>query len=261
LTSRVAFELDGVGLTLGGRRVLAGIDLSLIAGGRVAVIGPSGAGKTSLLRLMAGFVWPTVGRVRALGRDTRHLRGAELRELRRGIGLLYQDDNLIAPLRVVHNVLAGRLGRWWTPRALLSLFWPQEIERAREALREVELAERLWDLPDTLSGGERQRVAIARLIVQEPRALLADEPASSLDHRLGRGVMETLIRIARERSSTLVVSMHTLDLIGEDFDRVLALREGELFWQGPPRELTRKLLREIYGAEYQRLEFGEVEIP
>ena len=116
---------------------------------------------------------------------------------------------------------------------MLSLFWPQEIERAREALRAVELAERLWDLPDALSGGERQRVAIARLIVQEPRALLADEPASSLDHRLGREVIQALLRLARERGSTLVVSMHTLDLIAEGFERVLALKGGELFWQGP----------------------------
>ena len=105
-----AFELEGVGLTLSGRRVLAGIDLKLDAGERVAVIGPSGAGKTSLLRLMAGFLWPTVGSVRALGSDTECLRGRELRVLRRSIGLLYQDDNLIAPLRVVAQRSGGAPG-------------------------------------------------------------------------------------------------------------------------------------------------------
>jgi phosphonate transport system ATP-binding protein len=226
----------------------------------VAVIGPSGGGKTTLLRLAAGLVWPTAGRVETLGRDTSRLSGAALRELRARLGLLHQDGNLVRELRVAHNVAMGRLGRWSALRALWNLLVPQETERVRAALRAVELEERLWDLPDTLSGGQQQRVAVARLLVQEPELILADEPAAALDPRLGREVLGLLLDASRERGAALVVSLHTLELLDAGFERVLALREGRLFWQGVPGELTRGVLRELYGAEYRTLHLDEVEL-
>jgi phosphonate transport system ATP-binding protein len=195
--------------------------------------------------------------VLALGHDTRRLRGRALRRLRRDIGVLYQNDNLIPHLRVVHNVLMGRIGHWGLARSVLSLFWPQQLPAARSALQSVELPDKLWSMPGELSGGQQQRVAIARLIVQRPQVMLADEPVSQLDIRLGREIIGLLAGVSRQIGATLLVNLHTLELLHEHFDRVIALRDGRLFWQGEPKEISRDLLRELYGAEYRALSLDE----
>lgn len=254
-------RLADASVAYAGKTVLDGITLELAAGERVAVIGPSGAGKTTLFRLIAGLVKPVRGDVLTLGRDTRQLTGRTLDALRRELGFLQQQDNLIPQLRVVHNVLMGRLGHWWLPRALLSLLWPQQIDRAVAALQRVELADRLWSLPDELSGGQQQRVAVARLIVQQPKLVLADEPVSALDLRLGREIIGLLTELATHDGVTLLVNLHTLDLLQGNFDRVIALRDGQLFWQGRPDSLTQQLLRELYGAEYRALHLDEIALP
>ncbi|MCQ9615729.1 ATP-binding cassette domain-containing protein [Paenalcaligenes niemegkensis] len=242
-------------------RVLTQINLSVRAGERVAVIGPSGAGKSTLFRLLAGLIKPIEGSVITLGHDTSKLSGRRLAKLRREVGFLHQQDNLIPQLRVAHNVLMGRLGHWCLPRAVWSLLWPQELQLAATALSRVELAERLWALPDELSGGQQQRVAIARLMVQQPRLVLADEPVSALDLRLGQEIIALLSELAIRDSVTLLVNLHTLDLLQGNFDRVIALRSGQLFWQGIPAEINQQLLRELYGAEYRALHLEEIELP
>ncbi len=252
-----ALELRGATVRAEGRAILDDVTLGVAAGETVALIGPSGAGKTTLLRLLGASLWADGGDVRALGRDPRALGGCALREHRRKVGFLRQQDNLVPPLRVAHNVLMGRLGRWSTLRAAWNLLWPGDLDLAREALRRVELEDRLWSLPEGLSGGERQRVAIARLVVQQPDAILADEPVSALDVRLGRQVLDLLMALAAERSAALVVSLHNLDLLDRGFHRVVALREGRVCWQGVPAQLHRETLREVYGAEYERLGAGE----
>ncbi len=252
------FTVEGVGKSFGRAQVLKDISFSIREGERVAVIGPSGAGKTTLFRLLCAVLKPTEGRVTALGRDTRHLRGGALRDLRREVGILYQNDNLIPHLRVVHNVLMGRLGHWILPRALLSLLWPQDLGAARAALNEVELGDKLWSMPGELSGGQQQRVAIARLMVQQPRVMLADEPVSQLDIRLGREIVALLSGLSARMGTTLLVNLHTLELLEGHFERVIALRDGHLFWQGAPSEITRELLRELYGAEYRAMYLDEV---
>lgn len=253
-----AVLLAGVEVRFGASTVLADLDLDVKAGQRVAVIGPSGAGKTTLFRTIAGILPPYRGRVLTLGRDTARLRGRRLRQLRSEVGLIYQNDNLIPQLRVVHNVLMGRLGQWSLPRALLSLIWPQELDRARAALREVELEPRLWAMPGELSGGQQQRVAIARLMLQQPRLMLADEPVSQLDIRLGRDVIELLSNLAATQSATLMVNLHSLELLGSHFERVIALRDGRLIWDGQVAALDRGLLREVYGAEYRALDLDAI---
>ncbi|HUH87150.1 MAG TPA: ATP-binding cassette domain-containing protein [Pusillimonas sp.] len=253
--------VDGAAVVYGHKTVLADVALSVKAGERVAVIGPSGAGKTTLFRLLAGLVKPAQGHVQTLGHDVSRLEGRRLAQLRREVGFLHQQDNLIPQLRVVHNVLMGRLGYWPLPRALLSLLWPQQAHLAIQALARVELADRLWALPDELSGGQQQRVAVARLIVQQPRLVLADEPVSALDLRLGQEVIGLLCDMAVHENVTLMINLHTLDLLQGNFDRVIALRAGRIFWQGAPADISQHLLRELYGAEYRALHLDEMALP
>jgi phosphonate transport system ATP-binding protein len=253
----LAFSLQRVGKTFGNVQVLSDISFDIAEGEKIAIIGPSGAGKTTLFRLLCAVLKPNVGRIIALGRDTSLLRSRSLRRLRREIGILYQTDNLIPHLRVVHNVLMGKLGHWWMPRALLSLFWPQDLASARAALEKVELADKLWSMPGELSGGQQQRVAMARLMVQQPRIMLADEPVSQLDIRLGREIIELLTEIASSMGTTLLVNLHTLELLHGNFERVIALRGGHLFWQGTPLEITRKTLLDLYGTEYRTMHLDD----
>ena len=252
--SGIALRLSGATVSPGGKTILDRIDLSIEAGARVALIGPSGAGKTTLLRLFGATLWPERGKVQVLGRDPRRLGGRALRKWRGRIGFLRQQDNLIAPLRVAHNVAMGRLGRVSTLRSLLHLVWPRDLEPVRAALEEVELGDRLWALPEELSGGERQRVALARLVLQQPEVFLADEPVSALDVRLGAQVIDLLLGIATARRATLLVSLHSLDLLDRGFERVVALRDGRVRWDGAPEELDATTLEAIYGAEYKDVE-------
>ncbi|WP_429884394.1 phosphonate ABC transporter ATP-binding protein [Geoalkalibacter halelectricus] len=260
LKPQAVFALQGVGKSFGRAQVLTDIAFSVQPGERIAVIGPSGAGKTTLFRLLSAVLKPSSGRVLTLGCDTCALRGRALRRLRRQIGVLYQNDNLIPHLRVVHNVLMGRLGDWALARALLSLLWPQELAKAKEALARVELADKLWSMPGELSGGQQQRVAIARLMVQQPRVMLADEPVSQLDIRLGREIIELLCTLATSLGTTLLVNLHTLELLHGNFERVIALRQGRLFWEGAPAAINRELLQELYGAEYRALHLDDVSL-
>jgi len=253
--------IEHAAVVYGRRRVLDDVSVSVGAGERVAIIGPSGAGKTTLFRLVAGLAKPAEGVVATLGQDVSRLSGRRLARLRRQVGFLHQHDNLIPQLRVVHNVLMGRLGYWWLPRAILSLLWPQQQHLAAEALARVELDDRLWALPDELSGGQQQRVAVARLLVQQPRLVLADEPVSALDLRLGQEIIALLCEMALRDRVTLLVNLHTLDLLQGNFDRVIALRAGRVFWQGAPADISQHLLRELYGAEYRALHLDEMALP
>jgi phosphonate transport system ATP-binding protein len=253
-----AIAFRAVDKQIGDTPVLSGIDFTVAAGEQVAVIGPSGAGKTTLLRLCAGVLWPERGHVTVLGQTTGQLAPRALCRLRKQVGFLYQHENLIPGLRVAHNVLMGNLGRWSLLRSLWSLLWPQGVDGARRALQRVELGDKLWALPGELSGGEQQRVAIARLLLQDPKVWLCDEPVSSLDIRLGREIVQAITAICREKRATLLVSLHTLELLRTGFDRVLALRGGRILWQGTPDRITRALLRDVYGTEYQALHLDEL---
>lgn len=243
-----AFALRGVGVEFGRGRGLRGIELGAGEGEVVALLGASGAGKTTLLRVLAGQQEAHAGVARVLGVDTAGLWGPARRRLRADVGLMMQADNLVEGHRVFHNVAMGRLGRWSTWRALATLVWPRraDVAAAREVLASVELAERLWDWPRQLSGGERQRVALARLLLQAPRLWLADEPAAGLDPRLRRALLDRLVALVRARGATLVVTLHDVDLVGQRFDRVVGLRQGEVAFDLSPRRLDSARLAEIY---------------
>ncbi|WP_323132191.1 phosphonate ABC transporter ATP-binding protein [Kineococcus indalonis] len=232
----------------GTTRALSGLDLTVQTGERVAVVGPSGAGKSTLLRLLNGALAPTAGSVEVLGADPRTLSGRDLRRLRARVGTVHQHLELVGPLRVVHNVNAGRLARWPAWRAAWSLLRPQGVPEVTAALQQVDLAERVYERTDRLSGGQQQRVAIARVLVQRPDLVLADEPASALDPALARRSLALLAAAAAERGGTLLACLHDPELALRHCDRVVGLVEGRLVLDAPAAALSRGDLADFYGV-------------
>ncbi len=244
-----AVRLRGVGVAFGPRVVLKDLDMEVGRGQAIALLGPSGAGKTTLFRVLTGSQRIDTGSLAVLGEDPASLSRRGLRELRLRIGHIYQNDALIPGLRTIHNVLIGRLGSWSLAKSLWSLLFPREEDLVREALGRVGLADRIDAPIHTLSGGQRQRVSIARMLVQDPELVLADEPSSSLDPRLAREAVEMLVGLAKEEGRTCLVSLHDTSLIGDHFDRVLCLRDGGWFFDGMPGDLSPGLLEELFAGE------------
>jgi phosphonate transport system ATP-binding protein len=243
-------SLDRVTKSFGGKRALHGVSATIHPGQFVAVIGRSGAGKTTLLRCLAGALAAPPGAVRFGEVDLARLSGRGLREHRARVGMIYQQFNLVKRLRVMDNVLVGRLPHlagWRRWAATARWFAPAERDVALRCLAHVGLVDRAWQRADTLSGGEQQRVAIAKILAQDPRVILADEPVASLDVLNGRLVMDTLRRIATGAGLTIVATLHHVDYARGYADRVLGLRGGELAFNGPPTELTDDMLVEIFG--------------
>ena len=240
------FELRDVGVRFGAVEALAGVDLEVGAGERVALVGPSGAGKSTLLSLLNGTLAPTTGTVRVLGEDLGSLRPARRRAVQRRIGTISQQFDLVGPLRVVHNVNAGHLARWSLARAARSLVTPQEPAVAEAALARVGVADKLHERTDRLSGGQQQRVALARMLVQEPAAILADEPISSLDPARGREVMDLLRELAVERGRTLVVSIHAFQYALSHCQRVVGLRRGRVVFDTPAEDVEAAMVEDLY---------------
>jgi phosphonate transport system ATP-binding protein len=236
-----AVALRGVGLRHGDAWVLRHVDLEVERGEHLALIGPSGAGKTSLLGLLNGVGGPTTGTASVLGCELARASERRRRAVRARLGTVHQGLHLVERLAVVHNVSAGKLGQWPLWRAALSLAAPQATEEAHAALERVGLEDRVWERTERLSGGERQRVAVARVLVQRPEVVLADEPTSSLDRPRGRAVLE-LLRTAGGPGTTLVASLHDVGLALECFPRVVALHAGRVVFDGPPEEVPAGVL-------------------
>ena len=232
----------------GGRTALTGVDLEVAAGERVAVVGASGAGKSTLLGVLDGTVTPTAGAVQVHGTDPSTLRGRQLRRLRARTGTVRQHLDLPGPLRVVHNVNAGRLGSWSAARAAWSLVRPQGTADVRAALDRVGLADRVFERTDRLSGGQRQRVAVARLLVQQPELVLADEPASALDPALADTVLSLLGELAVSQGGALIACLHDPSLGLRHCDRVVGLDGGRVVLDGPSSQLTVAALERFYGV-------------
>jgi phosphonate transport system ATP-binding protein len=209
---------------------LQDVSLRVGVGERVAVIGPSGSGKTTLFRAISGFVPIERGRILVGGADIIQARGGQLRTLRRGIGVIAQQHDMVERMRVYHNVMAGALGRWSTLHALRYLFWPlrAELDEARSVLERVGIPDKLRVRTGELSGGQQQRVAIARALVQQPLIMLADEPVASLDPELSQHILSLLCRLASEAQIALLCSLHQHDLAERYFDRIVRLQGGTL---------------------------------
>jgi|GEM_PF-159403 len=246
--SVVYHDSNGTGFT-----ALRDLSLDIRRGEFIAVIGLSGAGKSTLLRCLNGMTEASAGRIIFEGKDVTHIRGGELAELRRRIGFIFQQFNLVKSLSVLQNVLSGRLSHVSGLGAMLGRFPAKDREMAIRYLREVGLADKLHQRADTLSGGQQQRVAIARALAQGPSVILADEPMASLDPKLSEVVLQILKRFNREETITVIVNLHVLDLATRYADRIIALRAGALVFDGPPDMLTPEIIEEIYYTDEQTL--------
>ncbi len=241
--------------TFGARKALDGVSLEIQSGEMVGLIGASGSGKSTLLRHVSGLTLGERGYVEAGGlpvqRDGRLSRG--IRGVRSRTGFVFQQFNLVGRLPLITNVMAGLLHRVPLWRGMLRRFTREETRSGMEALNRVGMLDYAWQRASTLSGGQQQRGAIARTLVQGARTILADEPIASLDPESSRRVMEILAAINREDRCTVVVSLHQVEFARQFCPRVVALRQGQVFYDGPSALLTNAKLADIYGAEVDEL--------
>jgi len=237
--------------------VLRAVSLKIEQGEFVGIIGLSGSGKSTLLRCINRLIDASSGAImvpRSLvggdsnnGRaDVLKLARPELRLLRRKIGMVFQQFNIAKRLSVIENVLSGGLGYQPALRSTLRIFSAEEQRQALTNLKRVGLLDHAYKRADELSGGEQQRVAIARTLMQQPAIILADEPVSSLDPKLSRVVLDILKRVCKEDGITALVSLHTLELTREYADRVIGLKQGQVFFDGPVRDLTEAIVDSVY---------------
>lgn len=229
-----------------GRQALDALDLSIAAGERVAIIGPSGAGKTTLLRMLATGIQSGAGQFQVLDCDPWAQSARARRALRARIGLIHQAPPLPQRQRVVTAVAAGRLGHWSLGKSLLNLIYPLDIDGVHQALSRLDLGERLFDRCDRLSGGQLQRVSIARVLYQQAELVLADEPVSAMDPVLAGHVLEVLNADAATRRTTLIASLHAVELALAHFPRIVGLRDGKIAFDCPTDQVTPADLNALY---------------
>jgi phosphonate transport system ATP-binding protein len=239
------------------RKALDNVTLRVGPGEMVALLGASGSGKSTLLRHVAGFVGADAGSGEILvnghcvQRNGRMVRN--VRQIRGDIGFVFQQFNLVGRLPVITNVLAGMLSRIPAWRSLFRHFRPAEIDAGLAALAHVGMADHAFQRASTLSGGQQQRAAIARALVQNAKVILADEPIASLDPESARRVMALLADINKTRQVAVVVSLHQVDVAMRYCPRVVALRHGQVVYDGPSAALTAAMLRDLYGTEAEEL--------
>jgi phosphonate transport system ATP-binding protein len=232
-----------------GNPILKGIDINITEPGIIAIIGPSGTGKSTLLRCINRLIDPTDGQILFDDADLCLAKGAQLRKLRRQVGMVFQEYNLVERLTVIENVLTGRLGYMSAWQAWRRKFSQEDINTAFELLDAVGLTEHASKRADNLSGGQRQRVGIARAVMQNPKILLADEPTSSLDPKTAVEIMELLERFSEEKNIPALVNIHDVKLASRFAKRMIGMSNGIVVYDGPPEGITDDHLKQIYGGE------------
>jgi phosphonate transport system ATP-binding protein len=242
-------RLRAVTRRFGGTIAVDRIDLDIPQGQMVGVIGSSGAGKSTFLRLINRLVEPTSGRIAFGDTDVSALKGVELRRWRVRCAMIFQQFNLTNRLDVLTNVLIGRVAENGTLATLFKQFSAADRVLAAKALDRLDLLPQALQRADTLSGGQQQRVAIARVLVQRPQIVLADEPIASLDPVNAQHVMDALHAINRTDGITVLCNLHTLDAARTYCDRILGLSRGRVVFDGTPAELTDSALQHIYGQD------------
>ena len=232
-----------------GPEILKGIDFSVSDEDFCAVIGPSGAGKSTLIRCINRLVEASDGDIILFGQSVRSLGSSDLRRLRRRIGMIFQEFNLVDRMSVMDNVLSGRLGYTGALRSLFKHFPRADIDRALHLLDRVGLSDHVDKRADQLSGGQRQRVGIARALMQSPEILLLDEPTSALDPKISRDVMSLIRDLAREYKVPVLCNIHDVQLALEFCNRIIGLQDGCKKFDGPSRDMRKQDLDEIYAME------------
>lgn len=225
-----------------------GVTFGVHEGEQTALLGPSGAGKTTLFRLLNGTYAITSGSLLFAGANVGEMSVGELRAMRRRIGTIYQQHHLVPSLTVLENTLCGKLGQWSLLHSIRSLLRPTraEIDQALAALEAVGVADKYRSRADELSGGQQQRLAIARVLMQSPDVILADEPIASLDPMLAESIIDLLFTLARDRKCTLIVTLHDVATALRYFPRIIGLREGRIAFDTPTAELTQCTIERLY---------------
>ena len=234
-----------------GVQALNGVTLGVQPGEMVALLGPSGAGKTTLFRLLNATLRPTAGAVVFDGTDTLSLTSNGLRVMRRRVGTIYQQHNLVPSLTALENALCGALGRMSLLATLRNIFLPTktDLDHALHALELVGLVDKQNARADELSGGQQQRLAVARVLMQSPDVILADEPTASLDPALAETITSLLVGLARDGKKTLIMAVHKVDLALRHFPRAVGLRAGGLSFDVPSGEVHTDLLGALYSRD------------
>ncbi len=236
-----------------GTQALYDVSFEVAEGEFLAVIGLSGSGKSTLLRCINRLIEPTSGKIFWDGVDITAASGSDIRKIRRQIGMVFQQFNLVKRSSVYTNVLSGRLGYVNTMSSLFHLFSAEDRKRALASLEQVGLADKAHVRADSLSGGQQQRVGIARALMQDPRLILADEPVASLDPVLAHSILKYLEQLNKERGLTVLCSLHFLDLVHRYATRAIALKDGKLVFEGLPNEIDDAQFKAIYGQEAERV--------
>ncbi|QBD76377.1 phosphonate ABC transporter ATP-binding protein [Ktedonosporobacter rubrisoli] len=250
MSNQTSLEVSGVSkIYPNGYEALADVSFNMQQGEFICIIGRSGAGKSTLLRCINGLHPVTRGSIRIQGTEITSLPDEEKLAIRRRIGFIFQEFNLVGRLSVMHNVLSGRLGYMNGFHSVIGYFSQEHRQKALECLGRVHMLHRATYRADNISGGEKQRVAIARALAQEPLLLLADEPVASLDPDLTWGIMEDLRSVAREEHVPTLVNIHDLETAKAFADRIIGIARGRILYDGPPSGLTTELLREIYRSD------------
>ena len=237
----------------GGVLALNNVSFDVPKGQFLVVIGLSGSGKSTLLRCINRLIEPTKGQILWNDTDITAASQEELRRVRRKIGMVFQHFNLVHRSSVLTNVLSGRLGYVNPAWSLLNRFPKTDMEKAVAQLARVGIADKAHQRADELSGGQQQRVGIARAMIQDPDIILADEPVASLDPVLAHSIMQYLEKINQEDGVTVLCSLHFLDLVHRYADRVIALNEGNLVFDGLPKEIDDQRFKDIYGKDAERV--------
>ncbi|NOY99427.1 MAG: phosphonate ABC transporter ATP-binding protein [Chloroflexi bacterium] len=237
----------------GGVLALDNVSFEVPKGQFLAIIGLSGSGKSTLLRCINRLIEPTSGEIYWNDINITAASDDELRTIRRKIGMVFQHFNLVHRSSVLTNVLSGRLGYVNPAMSIFNRFPKSDIENAYKQLERVGIADKAHSRADELSGGQQQRVGIARAMIQNPEIILADEPVASLDPVLAHSIMQYLEKINQEDGVTVLCSLHFLDLVHRYADRVVALNEGKLMFEGPPDEIDDAKFKDIYGKDAERV--------